>query len=735
MSGKRIVLLAAALLMVAISPGEAKTFTVTTTGDQADPVPGDDVCGITPPINKGDPSSGPCTLRAAIQTANANSTTDIIQFGLSSIDPNCANGVCTITASSELPSALANLTINGPGAGQLIVRNPPQTLLLGAVLTSAASGTVTISGLTVRDGLRGGISHSGTGTLNVTNCTVRANGGSAGRGGAISNQGDGTVNVNSCLIADNSAFDAGGGLYTDGGPLNINRCTIINNHSIGNTSHGGGVANFTGPVTITDSTISGNSAKHAGGGVSINGVKMTNSTIAGNSVAGGTGAIGGGGVYSYTTTITNCTITGNSAQGSGGGVLSRDHQAMPGLIFPTTTLKSSIVAGNTATGSSPDVSAMFITGGFNLIGKINGSTGLTHSTDMSGTVAAPLDAKLDPAGLKDNGGPTQTVALLFGSPAIDKATSVPQGGGPTLTTDQRGAGFPRTVDDPALPNANGGDGTDVGAFEMPAAAPTPTPTPTPVTTLANISTRLRVETGDNVLIGGFIITGTEPKKVIIRGIGTSLPLADKLSDPTLELHGPNGLIEANDNWVDSPNKQAIIDSTIPPSNDFESAIVQTLAANNAGYTAIVRGVNGGTGIGVVEAYDLDTAANSRLANISTRGFVQTGDNVLIAGTIVVGQVSQNVIIRAIGPSLPIAGKMENPTLELRDSNGGVLQANDNWVDSPNKQQIIDTTIPPSHDLESAIVATLPAQNASYTAIVRGVNDTTGIAVVEVYALP
>jgi hypothetical protein len=202
----------------------------------------------------------------------------------------------------------------------------------------------------------------------------------------------------------------------------------------------------------------------------------------------------------------------------------------------------------------------------------------------------------------------------------------------------------------------------------------------------------------------------------------------------LELHGPNGLIEANDNWVDSPNKQAIIDSTIPPTSDLESAIVATLPANNSAYTAIVRGVNDGTGIGVVEAYDLDTGVDSRLANISTRGLVQTGDNVLIAGTIVVGQTSQRVIIRAIGPSLPIAGKLENPTLELRDQNGAVLKANDDWVNSADKQAIIDTTIPPTNDLESAIVETLPANGASYTAIVSGVNDATGIAVVEVYAL-
>jgi hypothetical protein len=145
-------------------------------------------------------------------------------------------------------------------------------------------------------------------------------------------------------------------------------------------------------------------------------------------------------------------------------------------------------------------------------------------------------------------------------------------------------------------------------------------------------------------------------------------------------------------------------------------------------------VNDTTGIGVVEAYDLDRLVDSELANISTRGFVSTGDNILIAGTIVVGTNSQRVIVRAIGPSLNLPNRMANPTLELRDGNGALIEANDNWMDSPNKQAIIDSTIPPSNDLEAAIVAVLPGNNAGYTAIVRGVNDSTGIAVIEVYAL-
>jgi hypothetical protein len=252
--------------------------------------------------------------------------------------------------------------------------------------------------------------------------------------------------------------------------------------------------------------------------------------------------------------------------------------------------------------------------------------------------------------------------------------------------------------------------------------------------LANISTRLKVETGDNALIGGFIVTGTNPKTVILRALGPSTGVPGALANPTLELYdGSNTLLRSNDNWQDAPNVQAIIDSTVPPPNALESAILMTLPANSSNYTAVVRGAQDGTGVGLIEAYDLDLGADSKLANISTRGFVQTGDNVLIAGTIVVGQTSQKVIVRAIGPSLPFPGKMENPTLELRDSNATLIAANDNWR-SDQQTEIIATTIPPTNDLESAIVITLPSNSASYTAIVRGVNDATGIAVVEVYAL-
>ena len=261
---------------------------------------------------------------------------------------------------------------------------------------------------------------------------------------------------------------------------------------------------------------------------------------------------------------------------------------------------------------------------------------------------------------------------------------------------------------------------------------TPTPGGSPGV-LANISTRLRVETADNVLIGGFIVRGTQAKNVIVRAIGPSLApaLPDALANPFLELRDAAGnLIRSNDDWRTS-QEQEIMATGVAPTNDLESAVVETLAANNSAYTAIVHGANNSTGIGVVEAYDLDRTVDSKLANISTRGLVQTGNDVLIGGLIVLGDNSLRVLTRAIGPSLPVAGALADPTMELHDGNGALIGSNDNWR-SDQETQIIATTIPPTNDLESAIVGDLAPGN--YTAVVRGVNGTTGIAVVEAYAL-
>ena len=206
-----------------------------------------------------------------------------------------------------------------------------------------------------------------------------------------------------------------------------------------------------------------------------------------------------------------------------------------------------------------------------------------------------------------------------------------------------------------------------------------------------------------------------------------------LANPTLELFQGSTLLASNDDWKES--QQTEIEATgIPPSNDFESAIVRTLPPGS--YTATLRGKNDTTGIGVVETYDLNATANSKLANIATRGFVETGDNVMIGGLIVGpnGGASATVVVRAIGPSLSnfgVAGALQDPTLDLVNSAGVVLRSNNDWRDSQ-EGQIIATGLAPSNDRESALIETLAPGN--YTAIVRGVGNTTGVGLVEAYHL-
>jgi len=252
-------------------------------------------------------------------------------------------------------------------------------------------------------------------------------------------------------------------------------------------------------------------------------------------------------------------------------------------------------------------------------------------------------------------------------------------------------------------------------------------------TLGNISTRLRVQTGDNALIGGFIITGTQSKTVIVRGIGPSLPIPGALADPVIAVHGSSGqLLATNDNWNDSLTRQQIIDSGLAPSNDLESALWGVLSPG--AFTVVVRGKDNAAGIGLFEVYDLDQAADSKLANVSTRGFVETGDNVLIGGTIITGRIPAKVLLRAIGPSLTnfgVPNALPDPTLELHDGNGALIAVNDNWR-TDQEAEIVATGIPPSDNLEAAILRDLLP--GSYTAIVRGSSNTTGVALVEAYEL-
>jgi hypothetical protein len=236
-----------------------------------------------------------------------------------------------------------------------------------------------------------------------------------------------------------------------------------------------------------------------------------------------------------------------------------------------------------------------------------------------------------------------------------------------------------------------------------------------------------------VLIAGFIVTGTHPKKVIARAIGPSLPFPGTLANPFLELRDSSGtLIRSNDDWQTGGQQQEIIDTLIPPTDPLESAVVETLPANGAAYTAVVSGVDNTVGVGLAEIYDLDQTVDSKFANISTRGLVRTGNDVMIAGTIILGSAQQQLLIRALGPSLPFSGTLTDPYLELRDSSGTLISSCDNWHICGQEAEIIATGIPPASDAESAILANLSA--GAYTAIVSGVNSTTGVALVEIYAL-
>jgi hypothetical protein len=273
------------------------------------------------------------------------------------------------------------------------------------------------------------------------------------------------------------------------------------------------------------------------------------------------------------------------------------------------------------------------------------------------------------------------------------------------------------------------------------------------TSLSNISTRSFVQTGEHVMIGGFIVQGTGPKRVIIRAIGpelTQFGIPDALANPILELHNGSGsVIATNDDWqttivggiITTSQVSDIQNSGHAPTAASESAIIANLPPGN--YTAIVRGVANTTGVGLVEVYDLNSAASSSLSNISTRSFVQTSEHVMIGGFIIQGTGTKKVIIRAIGPELTqfgITDELANPTLELHNANGGLIATNDNWqttiiggiINGDQVSDIQNSGHAPTAATESAIIANL--QPGNYTAIVRGVSNTTGVALVEVYDL-
>jgi autotransporter-associated beta strand protein len=619
----------------------------------------------------------------------------------------------------------------------------------GFILTIDGSGNHVISGPIVGTAPVGvgGLVKNGTGTLSLFNSTANTYTGQT----LINN---GTVRINSpdsfgaIGTGNNTVVASGATLVLESNVTGVPEAISVSGTGVGGIGAldavvcnlGCSMPNTglptSGTATINVPTNGHSLTLASASAVGVTKIGAGTLILGGNSSSAGSAAVNAGTLI-VNGSNSNCSVnvTGGTLGGGGsvGSLTAGNATIAPGQSAGTLSVSGNVIfnAGTTFTieigGLGALADKLSATGTVSLGAGVNNLTGslINGFAPSPGQVFTIIQSTGGLTGTFAQSSPINISGTLF--QIVYNANNV-------LLVAQGGASPTPTATATATPTATATATATAAATATATATPTATPDPT---SLANISTRLRVETGDNILIGGFIVTGTQPKKVIAIATGpslTALGVPGALANPTLELFQGNTLLDSSDNWVDSPDKQAIINSGVAPSNDLESAIIATLPANNAQYTAVVRGANNGTGVGTVQLFDLDRSVDSKLANISTRGLVSTGDNVLIAGTIVLGTAPQKVIIRAIGPSLPFAGVLANPTLELRDGNGGLLDSNDDWKNSPDKQAIIDSTIPPTNDAESAIVATLPANGAQYTAIVRGVGGTTGIAVVEVFAL-
>jgi hypothetical protein len=612
--------------------------------------------------------SGPGSLRQAIQDAPSG---DTITFDL---PPGS-----TITLTSGELLIARNLVISGPGSANLQVER-----------FHTAPGAPNFR-----------IFHVGPGTLDVTiaDLTIAWGNASGGTnqstGGGLHNESIGQVELRKSVVTKSGALNSGGGI-SNTGSLSVVDTTVTDNFVGTSFSDGGGISN-TGTLTLLRSCVSRNRSDNAVGISNGGTLNVINSTISSNKAAGSK-SFGGGISTTGKVVMIKSTLAENLANIAGSGILLNNN--------------ASVEIGNSLVDNAISGTGTVTSLGYNLFTRTPGGTFTPGPADQIGTNESPIDAKLGP--LQNNGGPSETHALLPGSPAIDKGSAVPN-----VTTDQRGK--PRPVDDRTIAPAAGGDNSDIGAFEAQRAQ------------ALNLSTRLRVLTGDHILIAGFIVVGNEPKKILIRGIGPTLAnygVQDPLTDPVLQLFQSSTLLAVNDNWKDE--QQAEIEATgIPPGDQLESAIVRTLDPGN--YTAVLFGKADRVGVGLVEVYDLAAASNSTFGNLSTRGFVGTSDNVMIGGFILGAEnASARILLRGIGPSLQGSGindALLDPVLELRDGNGALIAQNDDWRQSQ-QAEIEATGIPPKDDRESAILRALGP--GAYTAVLSGKNGTTGVALVELY---
>ncbi len=258
--------------------------------------------------------------------------------------------------------------------------------------------------------------------------------------------------------------------------------------------------------------------------------------------------------------------------------------------------------------------------------------------------------------------------------------------------------------------------------------------------LVNISTRAAVGTGDRVAIAGFILDGDpgQSRRIILRGLGASLgvngaPFPGHLADPLIELHNASGaLIASNDDWPNAPQAAELLRSGFAPGDARQAALAVTLPVG--AYSVVLRGANGSSGVGLIEVYDVGAVGGARLLNLSGRGWVGTGDNVLIGG-VTVRSLRQRLLLRAIGPELTVfgvSGALQNPVLELHNANGALIASNDDWQTGIDHAAISTTGLAPRDAREPAIL--LPPGAGQFTAIVRGASGSTGVALLEMYFL-
>jgi hypothetical protein len=848
--------LAGAALLLALGQGVATAATITVTTN-----------------NPNTAVDGQCSLVEAIVNANNDAATHADCPTGSGADTIVLPANANLTLSNAygtlsygtlysrpvgLPPIASRITIEGNGATIARQTNAPDFDLFAVRGNFSFEGVPPTPGdLTLQNvalsggGTRGGVSNASH--LNIKNSIISGN---AGPG--VSN-GYGTLTVQNSTISGNTGGGISSFYY---GTLIIENSTISDNTSYS----GGGVSNYGGTIAIINSTISNNTAEDRGGGIS-------------NAI----GFYGGPGLL----TITNSTISGNRAN-QGGGVFNdqfcfyNNFGALNNCVSGALVLNRSLIAGNQAA-SGPEIANQsndVTVNNFNLFGT-SGNAGVTGFTPGPTDVVPRFDVSLGQilGPLQNNGGPTQTHALIPGSPAVDAGdpAGCRDSQGALLTTDQRG--LPRDFDG----NRDGTAVCDIGAYELNELFPSisisdvtitegnagtvnatfevklsepssesvtvtfstanrtatagvdyvdasgtltfnPGETTKTITVavnandvleldkrfvvnitsatnaiiadgqavgtiinddgalperLSNISTRSRVLTGDNVMIGGFIIDGSTPKRVLVRSRGPSIAGAPffvpgTLANPFVRIFSGPTVIAQNDNWQDSPNCPGFVcegpaeivntgfdpctpnpgQNSSPPSCALEAAILITLPPG--AYTAIVTGANGQTGVALVEVFEADASVVSELGNISTRAFVQSGDNVMIGGLIIDGSAAATVLLRARGPSMSgapffVPGTLANPFLQLF-SGQTVIAQNDNWQDIPScgglpcggAAQIAATGLdpcqpnpgqsasPPGCAQESTIFITLPP--GAYTAIVSGVGGATGVGLVEVFEL-